>query len=204
MFALAGPRAADAQSPATVGTIVSGEVPANGFGLFVFGGGDNGQLTGASGCEATTARFWATDDGDFIVFIPSSTVQLVNAGWNALFADGIPAGTVLIGTCGGALSPEKPVLAGPNPPDDEESAEPTDGSDGGTSSPPASGGTTPPANSDPGTDPDIEIDLDAVVDALNGIDLPDDPDGLDVDALLEQLGDLQDLLDQLGLGGTTP
>lgn len=86
---------------AQTGTIVSGSVPpTGGFGLFVFGGGTNAQLVAASGCPPSTAAFWATNpSGDFVAYVPASTVAVVNAAWNAMFPSGIPANTPLIGKC---------------------------------------------------------------------------------------------------------
>ncbi len=77
----------------------SNPVPAAG-GLFVFGGGTNAQLVAASGCNASTAVFWATDSkGAWIGYIPSVPVAVVNAAWLALFASGIPAGTAIYARC---------------------------------------------------------------------------------------------------------
>ncbi len=82
------------------GEIISGDIPATGFGLFVFGGGTNAQLVTASGCPQTTVTFYATNSsGGFVVYIPGSGVAAVNAAWNALFSDGIPELQALIGKC---------------------------------------------------------------------------------------------------------
>lgn len=82
------------------GTIISGSIPiAGGFGLFVFGGGTNQQLLTASGCPQATATFFSTNAGAFVVYIPGTGVQAVNAAWNALYANGVPATTALIGKC---------------------------------------------------------------------------------------------------------
>jgi len=82
------------------GTIISGSIPlSGGFGLFVFGGGTSQQLVTASGCPQATATFYTTNVGGFVVYIPGSGVQAVNAAWNALYASGIPATTALIGKC---------------------------------------------------------------------------------------------------------
>lgn len=91
-----GPGAAEAQT----GTIISGSIPpTGGFGIIVFGGGSNAQLVAASGCPPTTAVFWATSNGNFVTFVPGSSVGAVNAQWNALFVGGIPASSGLIGRC---------------------------------------------------------------------------------------------------------
>ncbi len=89
-----------AQGGGAPGTIISGSIPiAGGFGLFVFGGGTSQQLLTASGCPQSTATFFSTNSGAFVVYIPGSGVQAVNAAWNALYANGIPATTALIGKC---------------------------------------------------------------------------------------------------------
>jgi hypothetical protein len=88
------PAGAEAQT----GTITSGNVPqTGGYGIIVFGGGSSEQLVGASGCPRETAVFWATSGGEFIPFIPATTVSSVNSEWDALFPDGIPANTGIIG-----------------------------------------------------------------------------------------------------------
>jgi hypothetical protein len=80
--------------------ILSGGVPDEGFGLFVFGGGTNYDLVEAVDCAADTLTFWATnEDGDFVTYIPGAIVEAANAAWNALFPDGIPPNTALIGRC---------------------------------------------------------------------------------------------------------
>ena len=79
---------------------ISGSIPKDGgFGLVVFGGGSNDDLIEASGCPEETATFWATDDGDFVTFIPGAAVSAVNNAWNTLFVDEIPYNTALIGRC---------------------------------------------------------------------------------------------------------
>ena len=80
--------------PATVNPL-----PAEG-GLFVFAGGSNEQLLAASGCDAASAVFWTTDaGGTWVGYIPSVPVAVVNAGWTALFPNGIPAGTPIFARC---------------------------------------------------------------------------------------------------------
>jgi hypothetical protein len=82
------------------GEIISGDIPATGFGLFVFGGGTNAQLLEASECPQATATFYATNSsGGFVAYIPGSGVAAVNAAWNALFPSGIPELEPLIGKC---------------------------------------------------------------------------------------------------------
>ena len=102
MSALAAPRA-DAQTvpPSQDGRIISGSVPADGgFGLIVYSGGTYEQLVSASGCPMIRVVFWATRDGNFIVYIPGSAVAAPNAGFLAAFPEGrIPANTGFIGRC---------------------------------------------------------------------------------------------------------
>jgi hypothetical protein len=82
------------------GTISSGSVPAaGGFGLVVFGGGTTDQLVAASGCPAATSAFYATVNGDFVTYVPGTSIAAVNAAFMAAFPAGIPAGTPLIGKC---------------------------------------------------------------------------------------------------------
>lgn len=79
---------------------LSGSIPKDGgFGLVVFSGGTNDDLVEVSGCPEETATFWATDDGDFVTFIPGAAVSAVNNAWNNLFAGEIPSNTALIGRC---------------------------------------------------------------------------------------------------------
>ena len=83
------------------GTIIAGSIPSSGgFGLIVFGGGTNAQLLTASGCPQATAVFYATNAaGGFVTYIPGTGIAAVNAAWNALFANGIPSPSALIGKC---------------------------------------------------------------------------------------------------------
>ena len=79
--------------------IVAGSIPDRGVGLIVFGGGSGAELLAASGCTQLTAAFFATVEGRVVGYIPAAQVALVNAEWNALFPDGLPANTPLIGRC---------------------------------------------------------------------------------------------------------
>ncbi|MGE0227569.1 MAG: matrixin family metalloprotease [Dehalococcoidia bacterium] len=84
------------------GTLTYGEVPAEGgFALVIFGGGSSLDLVYASGCSPGTASFWTTDvAGRFVIYLPGSTVSVVNAAWEAKWgATGIPEGTPLLGRC---------------------------------------------------------------------------------------------------------
>jgi hypothetical protein len=85
---------------ATAANISGPPLPASGFGLFVFGGGNLQQLVAASGCPPATAAYWSTDaSGAFVIFVPGTSVAAVNAGWHARFGAGIPQNTPLIGRC---------------------------------------------------------------------------------------------------------
>jgi hypothetical protein len=84
------------------GRFTYGAIPREGgFELVIFAGGSNLDLLAAAGCPIATASFWATNDvGAFVVYLPGSTVGVVNAGWNEKFPDGIPEGSPLLGSCG--------------------------------------------------------------------------------------------------------
>ena len=71
--------------------------------LVTFNGGSVDELgTVLTDACGAGVRAYATDyQGDWVTFIPSAPA-LVNGPFNALFADGIPAGTpLLVGSCGG-------------------------------------------------------------------------------------------------------
>jgi hypothetical protein len=75
-------------------------LPVKGFGLFVFAGGTAEQLLTASGCPAASSAFYATNPaGEFVVYVPGTTIGAVNAAWRTLFPGAIPANTPLIGKC---------------------------------------------------------------------------------------------------------
>ena len=65
----------------------------------VFGGGSSEQLLSASDCPRTSAAFWATTDGNFVVYVPGTNVSSVNREWSTLFSNGIPNGTPLVAKC---------------------------------------------------------------------------------------------------------
>ena len=92
--------------PATMGAITRGDVPDDGFGLVVFGGGNSTQLWLASGCPRASATFWVPDrSGGFAVYIPGTTVSVVNRGWFDHFPGGLlPADQPVIVRCGGSMS----------------------------------------------------------------------------------------------------
>jgi hypothetical protein len=83
------------------GAIVSGSIPkTGGFGLVVFGGGTVQQLVTATGCPTATMAVWATVAGNFVVYVPGTTIGAVNADFMAAFPGGnIPANTALLGKC---------------------------------------------------------------------------------------------------------
>ena len=91
-----------------LGTFLQGTVPRIGAALIIWGGGDGDLLLSASNCGSLTsrARFWVSQvtagHGEFIVYIPATSVGAVNARWFARFPGGfVPSGTVLLATCGG-------------------------------------------------------------------------------------------------------
>lgn len=75
-------------------------LPARGFGLFVFAGGTSEQLLTATGCPQASAAYYATNPaGEFVVYVPGTSIGAVNAAWRALFPASIPANTPLVGRC---------------------------------------------------------------------------------------------------------
>ncbi|MEX2230384.1 MAG: IPT/TIG domain-containing protein [Dehalococcoidia bacterium] len=84
---------------ASAGGSPDGTLPAA-SGLFVFAGGSNADLVAATSCPVATAVFWATDGaGSWIAYVPSVTISVVNAAWNALFPSGIPPLTPIYLKC---------------------------------------------------------------------------------------------------------
>ena len=82
------------------GTITGGSVPSSGFGLIVFDGGTSGQLIQASGCTTERLAFWATTPiGEFVTYVPGTSVGAVNAACWAMFPRFIPANTALLARC---------------------------------------------------------------------------------------------------------
>lgn len=79
--------------------LVSGNIPAGGFGLVVFSGGTADALLAATGCPRQTAAFWTTTAGRFVVYIPATTVAAVNADWRALYPTALPANAAILGKC---------------------------------------------------------------------------------------------------------
>jgi hypothetical protein len=95
------PTPTSGQSNATArGVLLGGSLPANGgFGLLLFSGGTSDELVAAAGCPAASVRVWYVDGGAFVPYFPAAA-SFVNARWNALFANGLPARTIVIGACG--------------------------------------------------------------------------------------------------------
>ena len=83
---------------AGTGTIVSGGIPSDGFGLFVFGGGTSAQLVAAAGCSSGRAMFFVLIDGQWVPFIPAAPPS-VNARWNAVFGASMAPSTPMLGSC---------------------------------------------------------------------------------------------------------
>lgn len=84
------------------GQITAGTVPNSGLGLIRFSGGTNEQLTLAAiaqGCSTSRLSFFSTVGGRFVVFIPGTSIGVVNADWNARFPGGVPAETPLLVAC---------------------------------------------------------------------------------------------------------
>ncbi len=74
--------------------------PEGGFELVIFGGGTILDLVAAAACPPAAGAFWTTDDvGNFVIYLPGSTVAIVNAAWNEKFPGEIPSGTPLLGKC---------------------------------------------------------------------------------------------------------
>jgi hypothetical protein len=79
------------------GTLVSGSIPATGFGLIVFSGGTIAQLVTASGV-GNTGALYATVGGIFVPYVPGTTIAAVTADFLAAFPGGnIPAHTAFVG-----------------------------------------------------------------------------------------------------------
>ncbi len=87
----------------TSGRITAGAIPKSGFGLIVFSGGTTSMLVATAtqgGCaDVGRLSFFAADGkGAFVSYLPSAP-PFVNAGWEALFAEGIPANQPLVARC---------------------------------------------------------------------------------------------------------
>ncbi len=80
--------------------VIVGTLPAQGFGLVTFGGTFD-QLRAGMAAVSCEAPIFATGGGAFVVFIPTTTVEAVNAGFSALFPGGVvpPLSPLLGGNC---------------------------------------------------------------------------------------------------------
>lgn len=94
-------RAEDMQPPPGTGALSGGAIPPDGgFGLAVFRGGTATQLVQATGCPATTAVFYFTAGGAFVLYVPGTAVTSVNEAFLATFPGGaVPANTAFLGKC---------------------------------------------------------------------------------------------------------
>lgn len=73
--------------------------PAGSSGLFVFGGGNNQALVTATGCPAGRVVLWATNSqGQWVGYIPTAPA-VINVTWDALFPNGLAAGTPVFVKC---------------------------------------------------------------------------------------------------------
>lgn len=85
----------------TESALTGGSIPIEGgFGLAVFSGGSIDALVTATACPRTTAVFYFTVDGAFVLYIPGSAVASVNAPFLASFEEGmLPENTAFLGKC---------------------------------------------------------------------------------------------------------
>jgi hypothetical protein len=83
------------------GEVIGGTIPSSGFGLIVVNAGTIQQVVSRSGCTASTLAFWVTNpQGEFVVYVPGTTIGAVNAAFLALFPGGaIPANTAMVARC---------------------------------------------------------------------------------------------------------
>ena len=76
-----------------------GTLPPGSSGLMVFGGGSNAALVAASGCSASRVVLWATNaQGQWVGYIPTAPA-IINLSWDALFPNGLAAGTPIYVRC---------------------------------------------------------------------------------------------------------
>jgi hypothetical protein len=76
--------------------VIRGELPSAGFGLVTFGG-SIAELESALVSAGCASPIFSTEDGAFVGFFPTSAIELVNAPFRELFADGVPLRTPLLG-----------------------------------------------------------------------------------------------------------
>ena len=85
---------------------LAGSLPADGIGAAVWGGGTTSGIVTAAlmqGCNATSLWAQRTDSGRLVGYL-TQVPQWVNRDWQAQFADGVPAGTIVFVACSAALS----------------------------------------------------------------------------------------------------
>jgi hypothetical protein len=79
--------------------ITAGAVPRDGgFGLVVFGGGSLRDLVTAVGCPSVVT-LWFASNGSFVIYVPGTSIGVVNAPFRALFPGDISPNTALIARC---------------------------------------------------------------------------------------------------------
>ena len=90
-----------AQSTGSGGILFGNKPPlGGGYGTFAFGGGTFEQLLATSGCPSVSAVFFYNKpDGAFAVWIPGTTVSLVNQEIIGIFSATIPSGTIFTARC---------------------------------------------------------------------------------------------------------
>jgi hypothetical protein len=83
------------------GEVIGGAIPSSGFGLIVVHAGTIQQVASRSGCTAPTLAFWVTNpQGEFVVYVPGTTIGAVNSPFFALFPGGlVPTNTAMIVRC---------------------------------------------------------------------------------------------------------
>jgi hypothetical protein len=75
-------------------------VPATGFGLVVYSGGSVDQLVTAAACNQPGLAFWATVNGEFVIYLPGTQIAAVNADFLTAFPGGVlPSGSALVAKC---------------------------------------------------------------------------------------------------------
>ena len=83
--------------------VIVGTLPASGFGLVTFGGTvDELKAALAMACASGAPIFSTDASGNFVAYFPTAAATAVNVAFNALWPDGLPTGTPLIGgNCSG-------------------------------------------------------------------------------------------------------
>lgn len=96
---------------------ISGDLPANGLGLVVWGGGSLDALRAAAGTKGCTiASFWVIERGTFLGHLIGAPAA-VNRSFNDRFASGLPStpGIVICRSGAPVASPSSPSAPGPGP-----------------------------------------------------------------------------------------